>query len=784
MKPASSFGLAHATFSTDTEFMRKPRALLQTLFFAFLSMATWIVSPAAGLQTLTGHVSDSAGKNTPLGALPPDENMSVAIGLPLRHEDQLDALLRDLYDPSSPKYRHFLTPDEFTDRFGPTESDYKAVERFAAHHGLTVTFTQPNRTLLGLKGTVQSVQDAFHVGLRRYRRPKGGFFHAPDREPSLDLDVKVQFIHGLDNSRLPHPMIKVDAKKARPQTGTGLDQYYGGYDFRNIYLPCLLSTDIGAGQTIALVEFDAYYKQDIVNYASDTGMPAPSLTNVLIDNFSGTPYNLDYQAEVALDIEMAFAMAPGANIRVYEISPLNAFPDHMLSRIANDNVAKQISCSWSNFSTITTVGTLKQFQTQGQSFFQASGDSGAYAPGGPITAVPDPIYISPYITVVGGTSLTTTGNSGTLGVYSSETTWNDHPTPGTTPVNAVSSGGVCSGASSLAVPTYQIPFVTTANKASLLYRNIPDVALVADNVLLYLDNGYYTGSGGTSASAPLWAGLMALVNQKSLAAGHSVIGYANPAIYTLAANAAHYANDFRDIADGSTNNYWSTDPTTYQSVAGYDLTTGLGTPRCTLLYDLAGVPTPTWTFTPTTTRTFTPTFTPTITRTPTPTFTRTITSTPTQTSTPTSTPTGTWYTSTFTPTPTSTFTITRTSTRTFTFTSTFTPTKTLSPTSTFTFTPTPTITPQQGVILYPVLAPVPVRLNQSFCLYSPTACSQIRLEFFDPSGMMAALKSSSNPSDPCWNVNDLPIGLYWVRIQTTDSSGQKWTGTQKVLVTP
>jgi hypothetical protein len=82
------------------------------------------------------------------------------------------------------------------------------------------------------------------------------------------------------------------------------------------------------------------------------------------------------------------------------------------------------------------------------------------------------------------------------------------------------------------------------------------------------------------------------------------------------------------------------------------------------------------------------------------------------------------------------------------------------------------------------LAPVPIRLNQSFCLYSPAVYSFVRLEFFDPSGMMAALKTSSNPVDPCWNAIDLPIGLYWVRIQTTDSSGLKWTGTQKVLVTP
>lgn len=695
-------------------------------FHAFVAALCLLVgSTASARQLVRGNIPSAALSSAQVGPLASDETVSIAISLPLRHQAELDALIRDQYDPSSPRYRQFLTPDEFTRRFGPAESDYEAVRAFALRHGLSIDFTEPNRSLLGLKGSVQAVQETFQVVLNRYRRPEGGTFRAPDREPSLDLETPVLAVLGLNDFQRPRPAVKRDAMRRRPSSGTGISSLYAGFDFRNIYLPCLPASQLGAGQTIALVEFDGYRSSDVISYASDYGLPTPSLTNVLIDSFPGTPQDINGEAEVALDVEMALAMAPSANIRVYEMYNSSPYYDHLMTRIATDKDAggnplcRQISCSWTGFGTTTTLNTFKQYQTQGQAFFIASGDMGAYVSGSPDTSAPYPINLSALMTVVGGTSLFTTGSGGTLGTYSSETTWNDHPTPGTTPVNAVDSGGICS---LLAIPTYQVPFVNAPSKASSTNRNIPDVSLTADKILIYFYGGYYAGSGGTSASAPLWAGLMALANEMSVEAGHGYVGFANPALYNLASNPATYAADFRDIADGSSNNYWGTDPAYYQSVTGYDLTTGLGTPRCPIVYDLAGVPPPT------------PTFTPTFTHTP-------------------------------------TWTRTATSTRT--------PTFTITPTYTF----TPTHTPQEGAIRQPVLAPAPLHAGTTYCLYNIQSGSQARLEFFNIQGALVTARTGTGSPSACWD-DVPPQGLYWVRIRATDASGHPWAGTQKVLVVP
>ena len=98
--------------------------------------------------------------------------MNLAIGLPLRNQQELDTLLQQLYDPASPNYRRYLTPEQFTERFGPTETDYQAVMDFAKSNGLTVTVTHPNRVVLDVAGTVTDIQKAFHLTMRVYRHPR------------------------------------------------------------------------------------------------------------------------------------------------------------------------------------------------------------------------------------------------------------------------------------------------------------------------------------------------------------------------------------------------------------------------------------------------------------------------------------------------------------------------------------------------------------------------------------------------------------------------------------
>jgi subtilase family serine protease len=149
-------------------------------------------SGAAERQVLQGHVPTVVTEShlQPLGQLPGGTNLYLAVGLPLRNKEELKNMLREIYDPASPHYRQYLTPEQFTERFGPTEQDYQTVIDFMKANGLTVTGRHPNRTLLDVRGSVANIEKTFHLTMRVYQHPtENRTFYAPDVEPSLDLAV-------------------------------------------------------------------------------------------------------------------------------------------------------------------------------------------------------------------------------------------------------------------------------------------------------------------------------------------------------------------------------------------------------------------------------------------------------------------------------------------------------------------------------------------------------------------------------------------------------------------
>ena len=183
-------------------------------------------APAAERQVFRGHVPAAATSSQPVGRLPGTQRLNLAIGLPLRNQPELDNLLQELYDPTSPNYRRYLTPEQFTQRFGPTETDYQALMDFAKSNGLTVTVTHPNRVVLDVAGTVTDIEKAFHLTMRVYRHPQEAReFYAPDVEPSVDFGAPILHISGLDNYSLPHPNLKLrptgTAANATPNSGSG-----------------------------------------------------------------------------------------------------------------------------------------------------------------------------------------------------------------------------------------------------------------------------------------------------------------------------------------------------------------------------------------------------------------------------------------------------------------------------------------------------------------------------------------------------------------------------------
>jgi subtilase family serine protease len=353
---------------------------------------------------------------------------------------------------------------------------------------------------------------------------------------------------------------------------------YWGLDFRHAYVPGTSLT--GAGQVLGVVEFDGYTPGDIQAYESLSGLPGSvPLQNVLMDSVTNVPG--PNNSEVALDIELAIAMAPGLlKVVVYE----GASDVDIMNEIANptqsEPLPNQISCSWGISGDPNIVPALIQMALQGQSFFYASGDHGAY-PNGTDNTTQQSMN---YMTAVGGTHLTMQGKGVS---YVSETVWNNDP-------NDASAGGVLTA---VPIPDFQKPVDMSRNQGSTQHRNIPDVAISADNVYFVATvlntNGTPPVTGrpfdeqGTSGAAPLWAGFAALVNEQAAAQGKPPVGFLNPAIYTIAEGAL-YASCFHDITNG--NNITPTSGNLYSAAPGYDLCTGWGSPTgATLINALVGL---------------------------------------------------------------------------------------------------------------------------------------------------------------------------------------------------
>ncbi|MBW8864575.1 MAG: S8/S53 family peptidase, partial [Verrucomicrobia bacterium] len=492
----------------------KSRVLIALVVFTY----SLITLSAAQKKLPSEHVPAgiARGKIAPAGHLAGTNELRLAIGLPLHHADALTNLLREIYDPASPQFHHYLTPAEFTARFGPTPEEYAAVARFAKENGFKVVGTHPNRQLLDVVAKAADVERAFHVRLNTFKHPKENRnFFAPDTEPSVDASLPVLHISGLDNFYVPHPNVTVRPavadSKATPQGGSGPGSGYIGADFRKAYIPETQLT--GAGQNIGLLQFDGFYRVDMTNYASTIGLARmPQIIVVPIDGGVATPGA--GVVEVSLDIEMAMAMAPGvSNIYVYEAPNPSPWVD-LLGQMADDNLARQLSCSWGGGGPHAAAEQIfQQMAAQGQTFFNATGDSDAFT--GAILFPSE----SPNITQVGGTSLTTDGN----GNYTNETVWNQGNGQG-------SSGGI---STTVPIPDWQTNIDMTTNQGSTTMRNVPDVALTAQNIYLIYGNGSSGMASGTSCSAPLWAGFIALLNEQAATASKPPAGFINPAVYAL-----------------------------------------------------------------------------------------------------------------------------------------------------------------------------------------------------------------------------------------------------------
>ncbi len=508
----------------------------------------------------------------------PSEAIPITFVMRLRNETGLNNFLRRVSDPKDQEYGHYLTSQEFTERYGPSESDYSDVKQFATASGLTITRTCDDRLLLDATGSARKVEAAFGTHILHYQEADGHIFRAPSTNPCVpsDLQSKILCVIGLDTATVRRSFsqsIPVDQQvqlgfslPLPNTTGSGVggglkpNDITRAYNLEGLSLP-------GYGQTLGLFELDGYRQSDINQYEAKYALPNVPIYPFPVSPFNGSPGK--NTGEVALDIELQVALTPNIyQIYVYEGENNDNGILDTFHQIAQDNIAKVISVSWgapeADTSERVKTGENEIFQkmeAQGQTVCAASGDHGAGS-GYLSLNVNDPAS-QPLVLSVGGTTLFTNGPGGS---FNHESAWNDgvHTTypQGQKSVDFWAGGGGVS--KDWPQPDYQ-----TGSGAAAGGRNVPDVSLNSD-----LDNGYsdyFNGSwyltGGTSAAAPLWASFLSIVNQERHWSGLPVIGFANPAIYQIAESGKNYL-DFHDIREGN-NGY-------YPAVAGYDDATGWG----------------------------------------------------------------------------------------------------------------------------------------------------------------------------------------------------------------
>ncbi|MGA8622299.1 MAG: S53 family serine peptidase [Candidatus Sulfotelmatobacter sp.] len=532
--------------------IRKSSISLLTII-ALVSLAS-IVSYAQSQPLLTRHAREVSlsGLAPAVGRLPGIQSMRLVLVLPLRNQAALDNLLHDLYDPSSTSYLKFLTVEEFTAMFGPTQEDYDAVIRFAEANGLTVVGTSRNRINVDITGSVANIEKAFHLTMGLYRHPtENRNFYAPDREPTPDLAVQLWHISGLDNFSIPRPAIVHRELTARSNatTGSGPSASFLGSDMRAAYYGGSLT---GTGQSLGLLEYYGTDLADLTTYFKNAGQT--NNVPVTLKSTDGTSTSCVYPScddtEQTLDMTQAIGMAPGLSSLVMYVGSTDSAIFNAMATASPLNSQLSSSWTWSPADPSTDNPYFQEFAAQGQNLFQAAGDSGKWGTSSEIYPADDV-----YVTSVGGTDLDT---SGAGGPWSSETAWVD--------------GGGGISPDKYAIPSWQTSAASGCSSCSKTYRNGPDVSANA-NFTFYVcaDQTTCTANeyGGTSFAAPMWAGYLALANQQAVANGDHTLGFINPALYTIGSGSSYDA-DFHDITSGSNG---------YSATTGYDLATGWGSPN-------------------------------------------------------------------------------------------------------------------------------------------------------------------------------------------------------------
>ncbi len=574
------------------------------------------------------------------------EGISIYFSRTPGQEANLQALLAAQQNPTSPQYHQWLSPEQYASRFGMAASDIAKVQNWLEQQGFAVDSVARSRNMIRFSGNVGQVEAAFATEIHKFNVPIGGKLEqhiAPSTELSVPTALAgvVLSVRNLDDFK-PKSMLRLPSNRptaARPAFTSGSTGYIytSPGDISTIYdvKPLNGAGFTGNGQTIAIMGQSAIVNSDIEAFQTAAGLTVKDPTSLLVPNSGNSTIYSGDEGESDLDLEWSGAMAPGANILfVYTGDNLNSGGVFDSLQYTVDNKLAQIislsygECEFDLGSANAAAEEIitSQAAAQGQTILAASGDQGSTAcfnaNSTDTTAQQEALNVnypasSPYVTGIGGTEFNEGGNTGTYWSsngsndvissalsYIPEVVWNDDPAGG----GLSATGG---GVSTLfPKPTWQtgVPGIPSDGK-----RDVPDISLDAsndhDSLLLCTSDtsnwqsgqvssctqgfrdsstGALTVAGGTSFSTPIFAGMVALINQKQNYT--SGAGLINPTLYTLASNATTYASAFHDITSGTNDctagSSYCSGMIGYSAGVGYDLTTGLGTVDLSNLADV------------------------------------------------------------------------------------------------------------------------------------------------------------------------------------------------------
>jgi kumamolisin len=496
-----------------------------------------------------------------IGKADPGERLEVTLVLRHRQHDALQERVRKI--AAGDKSERHLTHEEYDQQFGADSTDLQAVKQFANQHGLAVVDEHAGRRHVVLSGTVTQFNDAFGVELEQFEHPGGsyrgriGAIHLPDK-----LSGVVTAVLGLDNRPQARPHFRTLPTHRNVEWHAAAA---ASTSFTPIQLAALYNFPAGAGQgeCIAIIELGGGYRTtDLQRYFTGLHISQPRVLAASVDHGKNHPTGSGNgpDGEVMLDIEVAGAIAPGAKIVVYFAPNTDAgFLDAIAAAIHDTaNKPSVISISWggpeSNWTAQAMTAFDQAFQAaaaMGITVCVASGDNGSDDGVGDGADHVDFPASSPFALACGGTNLQASGTS-----ITQEKVWNEGPGNGAT-------GGGVSGF--FALPPYQEGLQvrkTSGATQALAMRGVPDVCGDADPATGYdvRVDGQNAVIGGTSAVAPLWAGLIARINATKARRA----GFINPHLYVN--TPALY-----DITHGNNGDF--------AAAAGWDACTGLGSPN-------------------------------------------------------------------------------------------------------------------------------------------------------------------------------------------------------------